>query len=129
MVAAQTDSEKFIGSWKINVEESIKLMEPSTKSKYDSAKAEVKEHAKKNMEGRVFIFHENGTMEAQWSANGSSKSAIGSWELREGNKLHIKMGELLTEYGFSYPKQNELVLKNSNGRGFISNLYLERSTQ
>lgn len=126
---SQTDADKIIGVWKVDVAESIKLMDADTRAKYDSARGEVKERAKKSMDGREFIFQGNGKIEARWSANGLDKSTNGTWELKDGDKLLITMDGQLTEYKTSSAKPNNLVLKNENGRGLFRNLYLAKEGQ
>jgi hypothetical protein len=115
------------GSYTVDLTKTVALMEGDNKQRYESLELGVKERANQSMEGRVFVFKEGGRLEVRWKANGSDKFAEGTWELKDQENLLLKVGEQTTEYQLSWSTATDLVIKNENGRGFFSNLYLKRS--
>lgn len=115
------------GTYTVDLAKTLALMEGDNKQKYESLEAPVKQRANQSMEGRVFIFKEGGRLEVRWKANGSDKFAEGTWELKDQENLLLKVGEQATEYQMSWSTETDIVIKNENGRGFFSNLYLKYS--
>lgn len=119
--------QTFVGSYKVDIAKSLSLMEGEIKQKYEGLDSAVKERAKESMKDRVFNFKEEGQVEVRWNVNGSERVADGSWEFKSDDILTIKIGEQVTEYSVSKPTENDLVLKNQNGKGLFGNLYLTRN--
>jgi hypothetical protein len=115
------------GTYTVDLAKTVALMEGDNKQKYEGLDASVKERANQSMDGRVFVFKEGGQLEVRWNANGSDKFAEGNWELKDQEKLLLKVGEQTTEYQVSWSTATDIVIKNKSGRGFFSNLYLKRS--
>lgn len=114
----------LVGTYQVDLIKTLELMEGEWKQKYDGLEAPAKERANLSMADRVFVFHDNGQIEVRWKVNGTDKTATGTWELKEEDKLIIKIGEQTTQYTVSRPTNSDLVLKNASGKGFFNNLYL-----
>lgn len=115
------------GSYQVDLNKTLELMEGEWKQKYDGLEMQAKERANQSMGDRIFIFQEGGQIEVRWKVNGSDKAVTGTWELKEEDKLIIKIGEQTTQYTFNLLSENGLILKNASGKGFFNNLYLVKA--
>lgn len=115
------------GTYHVDTQKTLALMEGERKQKYESLEAEAKARATQSMADRIFIFKEGGQVEVRWKVNGIGKSVAGTWALTGEDVLQIKINDQVTEYSFSWPTSTGLLLRNSKPAGFFSTLHLERA--
>lgn len=121
-------AESVIGSFRIDVVQSIELMEEGTKARYDSLPIEIKSRITDSMETRRFVFHENGQLQVNWGTPPSSSHLSGAWTLQRAgiNKLVLDVGGDHKEYLVADESENHLLLTNTEGTGLFNNLLLVR---
>lgn len=119
-VRAQQNS--IIGTWQLNLSETIALMDSITKQKFDSLDQGVKTRIETSMSDRTFVFASSGDITVHWKAHDTARTSSGTWQT-SGETLTITFGD--DEQLFSYELTgSNLILRNTVPSGLFSNLYL-----
>lgn len=116
------------GNYEVSLNKSVQLMNAGTKARYDSLPSHIKVKANESMTGKKFAFQENGSITVQWKVNNENKATNGTWQLNSsGDKLSIAAGGIQVEYEVAWEGSNGLILRNNNGGGLFTSLYLEKN--
>ena len=103
---AQSTSEKLIGSWTFNYDDSFKKMKNEAKTHYDKMDTTRKERLENIYKGRVITFNNDGSY-TQQLPNG--RKMEGKWELN--------------------PKNTQIIITNSSGKELRQNIKTLTVTQ
>jgi len=112
----------LIGSWRIDLNKAIELMEEPHKSQFDSLSEEVKTRAFNSMRDREFTFEENGNFTGRWKSREADKISTGTWSVA-GEYLTLVVDNQSIEYEVTFDSFGNLVLKGLEKNGFFYNLY------
>lgn len=122
---AQTNS--LAGTWRVQVNSSIDLMDFSHKAKFDSLSSDAKDRAVNAMTGREFVFSQDGSITVNWTSRSGPQVSTGSWVIdNPPGDLLITIGEGTTGFSYQFPSQTILILRGKEEKGFFNNLYLEK---
>jgi hypothetical protein len=126
LTKAQTSTIQ--GSWTLDIDETINVLSQEDKLRYDTLADNIKTRAKNAMDGRVFVFNENGAASVSYSVRGQARSATGTWAYEEATKtLEIVIDEVHYVYTCQQPSVNSLILVAAVKDGFFNSLYFNRT--
>lgn len=115
----------LIGTWHLDINKALTVMDPKYKIGYDSLPVAIKERATSRMNGRVFVFSDNGDIQVNWKSQKESHISNGQWLINELQKeLSITINGQTSEYDYEFMSDAVLIIRAKNKRGFFDNLYL-----
>jgi hypothetical protein len=121
--ALRAQQNSFTGTWQLDLEETIGLMEPATRQKFDALDPGARSRAEVSMTGRTFLFNSNGTVTVNWKAQGHPRTSSGTWAV-SGDTLSITIDGEVQQYTYEVAARRHLILRNATQLGFFTNLYL-----
>lgn len=125
--SAHEQQNSVVGTWQVNLESTIELMDSGLKERYDTLPGHIKAQADGSMTGKTFTFNQNGSVTIQWNVNAVAKTASGTWQLTSGgSRLVVAVGGLEIEYQVEWEGNDGLILRNTKAGGLFTNLYLEK---
>ena len=113
----------IIGTWQLDLTESIALMDNNTRQKFDGLDQSVKARIETSMSDRTFIVASNGDLTVHWKAQDSPRTSSGTWQT-SGETLTITLDGDAQQYSYELITGNHLILRNTIPSGLFSNLYL-----
>ena len=119
-------NERFIGSWRIDMDKTLAIMDASVKIRYDTLSEEVHARAVNAMKDREFMFSKDGSVAVNWTAGSGPRVSTGTWRIDSSPNLLIRIGEGITGFSYEFPSENTLILRASGKKGFFDNLYLKK---
>jgi hypothetical protein len=120
-------NEKFVGTWRIDMDRTLSIMDGNVKARYDTLSAEGHARAVNAMKDRVFAFSEDGSVAVNWTSRSGRRVSSGTWVVDEAPaNLLIKIGERTTGFSYEFPSGTTLILRGKGKRGFFDNLYLKK---
>ena len=118
-------SSSLIGTWRVDIDQTIGNMDPSGKIRYDTLPMAFKERSASRMNGREFIFSQNGEITVNWKSHKGQEISNGQWIKSDAEReLSITIDNNTSAYDFEFLTSNVLVMRGKNKRGFFDNLYL-----
>lgn len=120
--------EHLIGSWELNLEESLMRMREDKKVFYDTLILQVKERINQTFSNRKFTFEADNVVTIKWMDNNVVKQVQGRWGYNAAlNTLIITANESQQrEYEVIRLTSSVLILKMKDTGGIFHELYLER---
>lgn len=122
-LSASAQQNPIIGTWQLDLAQTIGLMESSTKQKFDNLDQNVRTRMEVSMSGRVFSFASNGNVTINWQAQGNAITSSGTWHLT-GETLSLTMDGDVQQFTYELTAGSHLTLHNTTPSGLFSNLYL-----
>lgn len=120
-------SNELSGTWRVDGNKTIEIMDSESKSRYDTLSSEVKSRASNAIAGREFVFNNNGEVIINWKSQDGQRTTSGQWSVNDSHtKLSITVDNQTLEYDYELISVNILVMKGKNKGGFFNNLYLQK---
>lgn len=118
-------NEKFIGSWRIDMDRTLVIMDAGVKIRYDTLSTETHSRAVNAMKDHEFTFSKDGSVAVNWTAGSEPRISRGNWSVdKPRGDLLITVGKRTTVYSYEFPSGTTLILRGKQKRGFFDNLYL-----
>jgi hypothetical protein len=125
--ACAQSSASWIGTWRVDKEQTVAIMDSVSKSSYDTLSAQIKDRATASITGREFTFSANGDFSVSWKFRNEQKVSSGKWEVDVSKQLLIiTVGDNAVNYAFQFESNGVLILKGKQNSGFFNNLYLRK---
>src|SRR5690606_37681868 len=116
------------GVWRLDIYRSIQSMEPLRKRQYDSLEAEVKRRAEGRMDGREFIFLQNGEVTVNWKSSNGREVSKGRWVMNlDARRLSVTIDGHTVHYRTQFLSPDEMILRSENSLGHFDSLYFLKS--
>lgn len=130
LVSARVFSQGLVeGTWVLDVDMSISMMDADTRLRYDTLPPDVKARGRASMENREFQFTTDGIVVVRWKAGTEPKESSGTWTAGQQDMnlvLTIEGGTF--QYTYEKSGDNILILKSTEQGGFFSTLYFNKSS-
>lgn len=124
---AMAQGNDLVGTWCLDIHKAIDVMAPANKNHYDTLSAKIKELAVSRMNGREFIFSQNGEITVNWKSRRGQEVSKGQWEKDEPQgKISITINSQASVYDYEFLSVGVLIMRMENKQGFFDNLYLEK---
>lgn len=120
-------SQDLIGTWNVNYDATIDLMNSSIRAKYDTLGSSIQTQMRSEMSSQQFIFNGDNSFQAKVQ----SQSQTGNWSL-EGKRLNIDFGNgAITKQTIQSISNSTMVLKivdDASSQAIIHRISLTKST-
>ena len=124
-IELMAQNNRLAGIWRVQVNRSIDLMNPTNRAKFDTLSSETKDRAVKAMTDREFVFSADGNVTVNWTSGSGPRVSTGTWVLENGELL-ITVKERTTRFSYELPSETTLIVRGKQQRGFFDALYLEK---
>jgi len=121
--SAHAQQKSITGTWRLDLSETIGLMDNPIRQKFDSLDQSAKTRIETSMADRTFSFLEGGDMTIKWKFQGNPYVSTGTWDV-SSETLTMTIGGDIQRFTFNISTGNHLMLQNTIPSGFFSNLYL-----
>lgn len=105
-IFAQQNPANLIGEWELSFQETLNLMSPDTKSKYDSIDSSIQNQIESQLSSQFFTFSSDTTF--QITANGSLNN--GSWNITNGQLILTFLSGAQTSQTIESLSEDRLIL-------------------
>lgn len=123
---AYAQDNSLTGSWLVDVDKSVGAMTLEAKTRFDKLDEDHKTSARSTMGGRLFTFHEDGTVVVMWKSKEDTKESVGKWSSdNAAGTMTIIIDNRTQVFDFML-KENELKLVNHKPAGLFSTLCFTR---
>lgn len=120
-------NQKFFGSWRIDMDRTLAIMNSDVKRLYDTLSTEAHTRAVNAMKDHQFAFSEDGGVAVNWTAGSQPRVSRGNWAINDPpGDLQISVGGRTTVYSYEFPSKTTLILRGKQRKGFFDNLCLEK---
>lgn len=128
LTAASTQAQQWNGTWRVNLNKTLSLMDTEWQDRYDSLTTNGRTRANNTMANREFIFASDGTVTINWKSQDTDKQSAGTWSSTgtSGGTLTITVDGRVVEFAYEFRSASVLILRSSEKRGFFNNLWLEK---
>lgn len=124
---AIAQNDKFIGTWRIDMDRTLDIMDGDVKARYDTLSAEAHTRAVNAMKDREFVLKATGEISVKWRSPNGERTSVGRWSIdRSGKILSIIMDKRTVAYEVEALSQKEMVWKGKSKGGLFSNMYLRK---
>lgn len=118
----------FIGTWVVDKNKTIEIMDDQSKIEYDSLDSSIQERAKASLSGRTFSFKTDNTVDIEWKVRDTPRSATGTWHVDDVAKIiTITVDNRSVNYDYQFISTASLTLTGKQRQGFFNNIYLIKS--
>jgi hypothetical protein len=117
----------LIGSWRVDINQTLLLMEQGVKLKYDSIPENLKGNGFSAFENRQFHFLQNDSIYIQWTMNEKKFRSAGIWRKNENQTgITITIENRSSSFTYEFVSSTSMILRAVDKRGFFNNIYLRR---
>ena len=125
--AIMAQDYNLIGTWHLDMNKALTVMDPKYKLAYDSLPVDIKDRVVNRIDGREFIFSETCYITVNWKSDAGPHVSEGQWIKNHlQSELLVTIDNTKVEYNFEFLSANVLVMKSKNQRGVFDTLYLVR---
>lgn len=124
------DKFTIVGTWKVDVGQTITVSRDAKPSRYDSLSDKTKDNFRKSLNGRIYGFKEDGTIEIVVSRGAETKTSKGRWLYNsETRNLDVNLTNTTIVFNVESKGENIIILKryNKSDASILGDLVLIRS--
>ena len=124
------DKFTIVGTWKVDVEQTITASRDANPSRYDSLSYTRKDDFRKSLNGRVYSFKEDGTIEIEVSRETETKTSKGKWLYNaETKSLEVILSKVTISFQVERKGDSLIILKRyrKSDTSILGDLVLFRS--
>ncbi len=128
-IVSYGQQDALVGEWRVDADESVLLMDPNVRTRFDTLQQDVRTRILNAMEARTFSFAGDGSLSVTWTGvNGAPRVSSGTWTRDDqANELVLSVDGEPVAYNFEYRSDAVLVLRAQTPGGFFDNLLFRRT--
>lgn len=118
----------IVGSWQVDLQESLSRMSDEAKASYDTLPTPVKERIARSFDQRKFAFQDEGSMTIEWKKEDGLQQVQGTWQYEPSSaKLTITTDiSDVNEFEVTELTASVMVLRRKDTGGIFQELYLTK---
>lgn len=121
-------SNSFVGTWKVDVTESIERMDPTTKTKYDSLTETIRTQITEHINNLKFIFNGDNTVISHSTKDNQTSVKSGTWTMEAAtSSLIVNFEGKVERFTYRFITPISVVLSTLDSKLWFNETYLTKN--
>ena len=121
-------SNSFVGSWKVDVTESMKRMNSKAKAKYDSLTESLRTQITEHIKNQKFTFNGDNTVVSYSTSDNQISTRNGTWTMEAASSsLIVNLDGKVERFTYRFINHITVVLSTPDSKLWFNETYLNKN--